>query len=388
MLKEVVLRDFPNWDYERQLSEYQAYKKMGTYSPFTEADYKLMETVMNNQNAEIAIECNDGVCEIVAEMPDRGEVEWDFQDPTIGRTKISNEQLESTYRENILKKFHGEMYNIFWDNNNSWFLSIEKDSEWLIIGYLKLLPYDKIPNSMQVDAIDIYGPYRGKGLSTFLYRTIKSKKHYTLISDYKQYDNSRKIWTSLAKKDGIKIYDESTNTMSDFIEIKDFNDDKIWGTTHKHKLLVYENLQIGEKSLKTTIEEPEMELNESIPTQEYVDELSTKLTKLAKKHPYRVISDNYKIYEDVFDALEKEYKHDNDFLEAIQDYSGSIDYNIELKGREFTVEIEKSKSNHEKLLDMASSFGIVSIEQLAQYTDDDIEDIDSHTIKQAENILK
>lgn len=62
MIREVVLKDFPNWTPEKQLSEYQAYKRLGSYSPFSDADYSLMEMVMNNPNAEVL--CKDGICNI------------------------------------------------------------------------------------------------------------------------------------------------------------------------------------------------------------------------------------------------------------------------------------------------------------------------------------
>ena len=63
MIKEIVLKEFPSWSSEKQIAEYQAYKSMGDYSPFSEIDYQLMEMVMNNPNAEI--ECENGVCSII-----------------------------------------------------------------------------------------------------------------------------------------------------------------------------------------------------------------------------------------------------------------------------------------------------------------------------------
>lgn len=66
MIKEIILKDFPTWDAEKQLSEYQGYKALGDYSPFNESDYQLMEMVMNNPNAEV--ECKDGVCELVTSV--------------------------------------------------------------------------------------------------------------------------------------------------------------------------------------------------------------------------------------------------------------------------------------------------------------------------------
>lgn len=68
MIRESVLKDFSNWDSEKQLSEYQAYKKLGDYSPFSEIDYRLMEMIMNNPNVEI--ECENGICEIIRDEND------------------------------------------------------------------------------------------------------------------------------------------------------------------------------------------------------------------------------------------------------------------------------------------------------------------------------
>ena len=38
MIKENVLKEFPSWSAEKQIAEYQAYKSMGDYSPFSEID--------------------------------------------------------------------------------------------------------------------------------------------------------------------------------------------------------------------------------------------------------------------------------------------------------------------------------------------------------------
>ncbi len=64
MIKENVLKDFSTWDLERQLSELQSYKNMGEFSPLNEMDYELMQTIIENRNKEILIECEDGVCEV------------------------------------------------------------------------------------------------------------------------------------------------------------------------------------------------------------------------------------------------------------------------------------------------------------------------------------
>lgn len=67
MLRERVLKDFPNWNTEKQLSELQAYRRLGDNSPLNNDDLTLMETIINNVNIEITVECDKGVCEIVSE---------------------------------------------------------------------------------------------------------------------------------------------------------------------------------------------------------------------------------------------------------------------------------------------------------------------------------
>lgn len=61
-LREKILTEFQNWDSEKQLQEYQAYKGIDGYSPLTDTDYTLMEQVMNNSNA--SIDCEDGNCNL------------------------------------------------------------------------------------------------------------------------------------------------------------------------------------------------------------------------------------------------------------------------------------------------------------------------------------
>jgi len=256
MIKEIVLKDFPNWDSEKQLKEYQGYKTMGDYSPFSEADYQLMEMVMQNPNAEVSVDCDDGVCEIINEMPNKGDGEdWNFNEFTTEPQEIPFKALSGEY---FTKPYKGNYYNILWDGFSKWYLILDDDEKYYVVGYLKLIKYNKLPNTMQVDGIEIHKNFRNKGLSTFLYRSVKSKKGYSIVSDYIQYENSRKIWTSLAKKDGVKIYDEETGKKSDFVSISDYNDSAIWGAKHKNKLLIFESYTLknkinGEKTLKEQI---------------------------------------------------------------------------------------------------------------------------------------
>lgn len=62
--REKFLEKFPTLSYEEQISEYQAFKKLGADAPLLETDFSLMETIINNRNAEISVTCKDGVCQL------------------------------------------------------------------------------------------------------------------------------------------------------------------------------------------------------------------------------------------------------------------------------------------------------------------------------------
>lgn len=126
MIREVVLRDFPNWDSEKQLSEYQAYKAMGDYSPFNEADYQLMEMVMNNPNAEIAVECEDGVCSIIS-------TEEKLDEAALG--KVDLEKLDNQEKRN--KLIH--LLDIIFDDDGSILPDTEKLKAPMLVSSLKTL---------------------------------------------------------------------------------------------------------------------------------------------------------------------------------------------------------------------------------------------------------
>jgi hypothetical protein len=74
-LREKILTEFQNWDSEKQLHEFQAYKCLDGYSPLSEVDYSLMEQIMNNNNA--SIDCEGGNCKITFESKPEvsGEIE-------------------------------------------------------------------------------------------------------------------------------------------------------------------------------------------------------------------------------------------------------------------------------------------------------------------------
>jgi hypothetical protein len=52
MIRDSVLKKFVNLDIESQISEFHAYKKLGDYSPLDNADYFVMESVINNSNID------------------------------------------------------------------------------------------------------------------------------------------------------------------------------------------------------------------------------------------------------------------------------------------------------------------------------------------------
>jgi len=214
MIKEVVLRDFPTWDAEKQLKEYQAYKALGDYSPFDENDYTLMEMIMNNPNASLSVECDEGVC-------------------------------------NIIK--------------------------------------------------------------------------------------------------------EDDNSLDETIENEITNDE---------------------------------EIVEGVVTQDYVDTLSKKLKKIGKRYPKKVVDEDAKVYDDVFEALAKAINSPEKLWKEISEFRGSIDYDITLKGTSFIIDIDDNKINTKKLLDIADSYGIYSASQMAINIDDNVEDIDKNILKMAEKLSK
>jgi len=66
MLRKTVLTQFPTWDYERQLKEYNGYKKLGDFSPLIVGDLMLMKMIMDNHNVGLSVRCDsDGVCSII-----------------------------------------------------------------------------------------------------------------------------------------------------------------------------------------------------------------------------------------------------------------------------------------------------------------------------------
>lgn len=177
------------------------------------------------------------------ETPDKGIGDnWDFKTFTNKPQKIRREDFAD--KKIFLKNFKGNYYYFMRDGYNTWYLILDDSHTYYIIGYLKLTKYDKIHNGMQVDGVDIHPDYQNTGLSTFMYREIKNKNNYSIVSDYIQYENSRKIWFSLSKTNEVKIFDENSNTMSNPITIDNINDQKIWGANHSKKLLVFESRSI------------------------------------------------------------------------------------------------------------------------------------------------
>ena len=81
MIKEKVLKEFASWDHEVQLREFQGYKSLGTFSPFDETDYTLMEMVMKNPNAEI--ECENGICNVINSLDESKKSDHDKQNVKI-----------------------------------------------------------------------------------------------------------------------------------------------------------------------------------------------------------------------------------------------------------------------------------------------------------------
>jgi hypothetical protein len=183
------------------------------------------------------------------ETPNKGiGVNWDFKTFTDKPPKVKYDNIKN--KKFFIKKFNDNYYYFVWDDHSTWHLILSKNDEYTLIGYLKLIKYDNLPHAMQVDGIEIHQNYRKNGLSTFLYRSIQEKTNTTIVSDYVQYENSRKIWLSLSQKNSVKIFNELTNKISDKIQIEDFDDPSIWGKNHTHELLVFESVSVIDKLLE------------------------------------------------------------------------------------------------------------------------------------------
>lgn len=181
-------------------------------------------------------------------LPRSESGDWDFKEFGSEPLLMKTSDVEKRFRLRFVRNVGDKYYLFFWDSHNRWYLAEElDDGNCLIIGYLKVKDYPKIHNSYQIDGIEIHPNYRSKGLSTFMYREINAKTGKTLVSDFVQYDNSRKIWLALSNSHGVKMFDTRTGEKTDVVKIKDLNDPEIWGNVHANKLLIYETkvLELG-----------------------------------------------------------------------------------------------------------------------------------------------
>lgn len=171
MIREVVLRDFQNWDAEKQLSEFQAYKAIGDYSPFSEADYKLMEMVMTNPNAEV--ECENGICEInLAETKEESEVECDNGECTLVEEDDSIQYDDTQFKENLrLVEFVDTFYAI---NNHKLDENLIEKLKDSIIGMI-----EKIADSTILNKIKSLLAMTDEGNLTRLIGELQNKKGFS-----------------------------------------------------------------------------------------------------------------------------------------------------------------------------------------------------------------
>ncbi len=100
-LREKILTEFQDWNSDKQLQEFQAYKQLEGHSPLSDTDYNLMEQIINNSNA--SIDCEDGKCEISYENPDpAAPIVKPIEEPseleeTIIPTEDSMEAMDEAY---------------------------------------------------------------------------------------------------------------------------------------------------------------------------------------------------------------------------------------------------------------------------------------------------
>jgi len=101
MLREQILKEFPKWSSEKQLAEFQGYKSLGSFSPFTEDDYLIMEAVMNNQN--VSVDCENGVCTIKDVENEEDFVEINYKELLETILKEIENSTDTILIENIEK---------------------------------------------------------------------------------------------------------------------------------------------------------------------------------------------------------------------------------------------------------------------------------------------
>lgn len=170
MIKEVVLRDFPNWTPEKQLSEFQAYKKLGGFSPFSEADYALMEMVMNNPNAEISVQCEDGVCKI-----EKGTIIT--EGPSVNVADVSA-KIDDIDRRN--KVIH--LLDVLFDDDGDLLPDYSKIKIPTLLAALKNVISDLAKSSNSVSSVDIFfdknltETNKGKTVNKSIYELLKVTK--------------------------------------------------------------------------------------------------------------------------------------------------------------------------------------------------------------------
>lgn len=180
------------------------------------------------------------------EMPHAKSGTWDFK-YFDDKPKIITSDTIDSFKQMFIKNHKNELYYFLWNDHDTWYVAHAVETEkFAIVGYLKVVDYQKLPNAWQIDGVDIHKDYRNLGLATLMYASIQSKTNKKLVSDNSQYTDSRKIWLSLSRSIGVKIYDETTGEKTGYVKINGIDDPEIWGPQHSRKLLLIENRTLFE----------------------------------------------------------------------------------------------------------------------------------------------
>lgn len=330
MLKEVVLRDFPNWDSEKQLSEYQAYKALGDFSPFNDVDYQLMEMVMNNPNAEIAVECEGGVCEIVSsERLDEATVsidEW------IASVSI--------------------LFDSMFDDNDAE-EEIDTATPKLSLYLKSLLNNIRISDNRKTDLL--FSPkVKTKDIHKKIYDVLGGKQHKLRVEDEMTYIkkmlglSGTLTVESILKYPIIKVLiyalkGGSVSTIAKAVYENEADIDNVIGIKKMDPLLTAIRKNI--ESLKIRIANPDEEVNKQNQLLKFKDALETKKDNLKKINPkskeYASLETEIKILQDQVDNFDDIY---DSILIKNNNKTGNNDSESKLK-TEDTIDLSKFQTS-------------------------------------------
>ena len=116
------------------------------------------------------------------------------------------------------------------------------------------------------------------------------------------------------------------------------------------------------------------------------EELEQLISKLQSGKTKCFIDEKLNIFKTPLDAIKDGFTT-NEFFNHITDHF-SIEYDVEYKDGVFSVTIDSSKQNTDRLINECKDYGYLNKEHLIEYLDDDIADIQEITIQQAKALIQ